>query len=467
MNNLKILFLSIIVLLSVGKAFSFEIVYPKSKEVTINSDKTFFIGNEKPQAELKINGENVNIHPSGGFYHVVKLSGGENSFEISNGEYAEIYKIIKPLKSASAPKIIQKIYDNAEYFETALDNVPLRATPVDFGINRLQHLEKGIILCIVGEYGNFYKVQLAQDYYAWIDKSHVKKTEFCENSPAQILSYTYEEDKVKRSFKIKLSKKVPYILSEARSYDLTGGDYQAYVDGLDLSIFGIENCPDFIYSLHINQIDRFIGYKIFYTGGNELVIEVKNPPKATRFQPLKNYKITLDPGHGGSETGAIGCLGDNEKDINLAIALKLKPLLEKAGAKVFMTRIDDTEVSLSDRVKLSQANDSDIFISIHNNALPDSLADSNRSGTSIYYFYPQSNNIAQQLLKNMTAELSMNNDKVRQESFAVIRNTESLSVLIEVGYMIVPEDNAKLINPEFQQKVAQSILNGLVKYVQK
>lgn len=175
-------------------------------------------------------------------------------------------------------------------------------------------------------------------------------------------------------------------------------------------------------------------------------------------------KITIDPGHGGNEFGAIGCLGDKEKDVNLSISQKLKEKLENAGAKVATTRIDDTAISLTKRVEISQNNKADVFISIHNNALPDFAAKSNRSGSSVYYFYPQSKELANRILDVLTGELCMNNDKVRQESFAVIRNTESPAVLIELGYMINPEDNAKLIDCDFQEKAADAILHGLENY---
>ena len=76
-------------------ANSAEIVYPKSNNVVINSAETFFIGNEKPDKALKINGENVSIHSSGGFWHVVKLDYGENKFVIDNGNDTQIYNITR------------------------------------------------------------------------------------------------------------------------------------------------------------------------------------------------------------------------------------------------------------------------------------------------------------------------------------------------------------------------------------
>ena len=443
-----------------------DIVYPKSNDVKINSAKTFFIGSETSGNPLSINGETVNVHKSGGFYHVVNLNIGKNTFVIDNGNPKEkkTYTIIRPNVKYVSNDAKYIAYDTPKLYKTNTDNVPLRAFPNENGLNRLQHLQNGILLNIIGEQGNYYKVKLARDDYAWIEKKYLSIEDQADYTPAIIQSYEYEETSTYKRFAIKLDKKVPFILSENRIFNVLEQKYEPFAKGLDLTLYNVNDVPENKYELHIINESYLYGYSVDYNDSNELVITVKKLPKISKSYPLKGINITLDPGHGGSEYGAIGCLGDKEKDVNLAIALKTKEALEKAGANVFITRADDSDISLYDRVKYSQEKNSDVFISIHSNALPDSLADSNRSGTSVYYFYPQSNNLARVIQNTMVKNLRMNDDKVRQESFAVIRNHESLSVLIEVGYMIVPEDNAKLIDPEFQTKAANAIVKGLEKY---
>ncbi len=446
----RIILLLVLLCISTISAQAAQIVYPKSDSVVINSDKTFFIGNECPENTLKINNEQVEIHPSGGFFHPVKLQTGENVFTIDNGEEVIIYKITRPEKS-TPPQTKQINYNSPKTFITKSNNVPLRSTPVDSGLNRLQHLEDAIALNIIGEYGNFYKVQLARDDYAWISKNDVKTAENIDNKPAKIQSYIYDELPQKRVFTLKLSKKVPYILSET--------------SGLDLVVYNVDGFYENKYEFHINKTGKPFGYKIYYKNRTELVIEVKNYPNIDKKTPLKGLTITVDPGHGGDEYGAIGCLCDKEKDINLAISLKLRDYLQSTGANVVMTRDEDKEIPLYDRVTISNRANSDIFISIHNNAPPDSSATANPSGTSVYWFYPQSKLLAAKMLETLTCELGTNNDKVRGESFAVIRNTQSPAILIEVGYMTDPEDNSKLITEEFQDKAAQAILHGLENYL--
>lgn len=471
MKNLVYLFALSVILYSNQIAFGANIVYPKAQEVVINSPVTFFVGNENPKLNLNINSEPVEIHPSGGFYHVVKLNIGENIFKISNGKTAQVYKITRPepnLKSSSKTPFIITDYDSPVVFATNSDNVPLRSEPYDGGTNRLQHLEKGIPLNVVGEHKDFYRVQLARDDYVWVGKSFLSKIENYNNSPAKIESFVFDETANVRTFTIKMNKKEPYILSEARSFLPKGADYkqlEPYNTGFDFTLYNVSGYPENKYEFHINRVSAPFGYKTYYKNSKELVIEIKRAPIADKTQPLKDLKIVVDAGHGGDELGAIGCLGDKEKDINLAIAQKLKQLLENSGAKVIMTRDSDIAVSLNDRVKISKDSDADVFVSIHNNAFPDSAAMSKRSGSGVYYFYPQSRKLAEDIQTSLVDELKMNDDKVHQESFAVVRNTDSIAVLVEVGYMINPEDNSKLVNPEFQEQTAKAILHGMEKYI--
>lgn len=466
MKDLKYLIIFSLTLCMCSRVNAANIVYPKTTTAKINSPVTFFIGNEKPDKKLKINGEEVTVHPSGGFYHVVKLNDGNNVFTIDNGNSSETktYTIIKPIIKETENNQEYVPFDNDMTYITIADSVPLRAFANESGQGRLQHLQKGIPLNIIGEQAGYYKTKLARDDYAWIDKKYVFRNDNFDNSPAKILSYDYEENIKDKTFTIKLDKKEPFILSETKTYKVIDNNYETFATGLDLTIYNMTGYPENKYELHISSDSILYGYKAFYNDANELIIKVKKHPKVSRSYPLKGVIITLDPGHGGDEFGAIGCLGDNEKDINLKFALEIKKALEKVGATVYLTRDNDSEIGLYDRVKFSQEKNSDIFISIHQNALPDSQAESMKSGTGVYYFYPQSAQLANTILKVLTKNLSMNNDKVHQESFAVVRNPESLSILVEIGYIINPDDNAKLINHEFHKKTANAFVKALEKY---
>ena len=177
--------------------------------------------------------------------------------------------------------------------------------------------------------------------------------------------------------------------------------------------------------------------------------------------------IFIDPGHGGSELGAVGCLGDKEKDINLQIANKLKTKLSKMGANVYMSRECDGFVSLEDRVKMAKENCTDIFVSIHLNSIPDIKMDIHKNrGTSVYYYNPNSKSLAESVLNSLTSKIKTRDDGVRTASFAVIRPTDYIGILIETAYMTNPLDSMLYKSANFPDETANAIAEGILNYVQ-
>ena len=176
--------------------------------------------------------------------------------------------------------------------------------------------------------------------------------------------------------------------------------------------------------------------------------------------------IVIDAGHGGSEKGALGCLGDMEKNINLKIASELKEQLSLLNATVVMTRECDANVSLDDRVKIAKVNGADLFISVHLNSIPDVKFDTHRHrGTSVYYYNQNSKDLAKIVQKSIVNELGTRNDGVKSASFAVIRPTEYLGVLVEVAYMTNPIDSVLYTKEEFSQNTAKAIADGILNFV--
>lgn len=446
------LYISGILLFCLNQANAAEIVYPKTNNCIIDSPITAFIGNERNAERLTINGQSVKLHSTGAFKHPVKLSYGENTFTIDNGIEKKVYTITRNqyFQANYSQNDKPLFYDVPKIIITENNKTVLRSTPIDKGLNRLQHLQRGIELKAIGEYENFYKVILGRDNIAWVDKSQVKISDETPLSKGEITDFKTFTDENGRVFIFKTQGlRLPYILTET-------------TNGLDLIIYNMNNgkYPYGVYEYSIEHNGKLSGYSSAYNEKNELVIKVNKS-----YQNLKGLTITVDPGHGGIESGATGCLGHKEKDINLKIALKLRDKLQARGAKVIMTRTDDRNVSLNDRVKIANDNNSEIFISIHSNALPDSLLDKDIRGTEVYYFYPQAKKLAKSILNSIVKETGTKDNGVRGESFAVVRNTNAVSVLVETGYIIDPEDNARLINNEFQDNVAKSIVTGLENYL--
>ena len=184
------------------------------------------------------------------------------------------------------------------------------------------------------------------------------------------------------------------------------------------------------------------------------------------MQTLEGLTIAVDPGHGGAEKGAIGCLGDKEKDINLAIANELKNQLQIKGANVIMTRECDGEISLDDRVKLAREHDANIFVSIHLNSIGDIKMDIHKNrGTSVFYYNQNSEGLAKALENSVSKILGTRKDGTKAASFAVIRPTDYIGVLLEVAYMTNPMDSVLYTREDFPNETAKAIVDGILEFV--
>lgn len=189
---------------------------------------------------------------------------------------------------------------------------------------------------------------------------------------------------------------------------------------------------------------------------------------------LKKKTVVIDPGHGGSDTGAIGLNGVREKDVTLAVGLELRQLLAAAGAKVLMTRTTDRDVAfigatdvqeLAARSAIANKAGADLFISLH----ADAFADHAARGSTIYYF-PKTN--ADELLaESIQYQLSQSEglfDRGSQENdFYVLDHTEMPSALVEMAFISNPDEEKLLRSKAFQKKAALGIYKGLLTYFRK
>jgi len=238
-------------------------------------------------------------------------------------------------------------------------------------------------------------------------------------------------------------------------------------------------------------------------------------PRAALLPDLKT--IVIDPGHGGLDVGAKGKFGNLEKTVTLAISLKLKALIEQNMAyRVVLTRDKDIDASLENRSALANNNDAVVFISIHANGsfrtatgaetFYMSLTDLDEETRKLAYlennssqlekriseeakddvkmilwdmaqagYIKQSARLAEAIQSELPAlltiegrpgrSLAVENRGIKQARFKVLTGVACPAVLVEVAFMSNPEEEQKLINGEFQTKVAQALYQGLVNYM--
>ena len=133
-----------------------------------------------------------------------------------------------------------------------------------------------------------------------------------------------------------------------------------------------------------------------------------------------------------------------------------------------MTRECDGNISLNDRVKIAKSNQAEIFVSIHLNSIGDTPFNPNKhKGTSVYYFNRNSKQLAQILEKSVSKGVNTRKDGVRTGSFAVIRPTEYVGVLVETAYMINPHDSVLYNSKDFAENAAKGITEGLLEFISK
>ena len=210
--------------------------------------------------------------------------------------------------------------------------------------------------------------------------------------------------------------------------------------------------------------------------------------------------ITIDPGHGGTEMGAIGMGGLEEKEVTLSISRRLQRLLqERLGLRVVLTRDGDRRLDLDNRAAFANSNKSDLFISVH----ADASTRSNARGSSVYYLsYPSTEadsrqiataqqrpagskdlqfilwhmaqsshlnqsaklaEILQEELVSATGEKKINRG-IKQNSFRVLMGATMPAVLVEVGFISNTEEEKRLKTIDYQEKLAEAIYRGVLRY---
>ncbi len=441
------LILLFVLILGVNQVFAYDLIQPKEKKSIVNTNYAFFYGKAKNTEVISINDEKVPLASNGAFAHSVKLKDGENRIIVRSNFNTQVYKIYKNKRTEPVKAELKEF--EPKVFRVKEDNTPLRSTDIDYGMNRISHLFKDTNILVNGVKGKFYRVYLSKHKTAWIAVDSVEEIASSINTP-KFITMNSETFKNASSHTIEFTEKLPYTIDEDEKEIV----FRVY------NPFASENS---VYTVNIKKPDKYY-YKTVSSNG-VYVFKVNELPKS-ETRTLEGLTIVIDPGHGGSEKGAIGCFGDKEKDVNLSIATELKNILCLMGANVIMTRECDGNISLDDRVQLAKENCANMFVSIHLNSIPDIEMNINKNrGTSVYYYNKNSKNLAEFVEKSLIEGLGTRNDGVRTASFAVIRPTEYVGILVETAYMTNPHDTVLYKSENFAETAAKSIANGILNFV--
>ena len=191
---------------------------------------------------------------------------------------------------------------------------------------------------------------------------------------------------------------------------------------------------------------------------------------ATRYVPTNPNLIVIDPGHGGSDPGAVRG-GLQEKNVALDVAKRVRDILVARGWQVVMTRTDDRDVfapndsahdELQARDDVANSRGARLLLSIHVN----SYVNSGPHGVATYYYKAGDMALAQSVSRRIASELGINNNGVIKDKLYVINHAVMPAALVETAYISNPDDFALLQSSSWRQKMAQAIADGIVDFTE-
>ncbi len=325
----------------------------------------------------------------------------------------------------------------------------------------------GVEALVVGSEGDWYRARLSRTQYAWIEKIAVVPLAQGilppQSRPTTVRTYSHKDDVL---VEIALSGRHPFRVYEddARTlrlqlFGLTSNTDWIRYDFADslIDMASWSQPEEGLYEVKLVLSKDLWGYDTCYEG-NTFYLKIIRPP--VPVGDIRGKTVVLDPGH-ASDPGAIGPTGLTEAEANLNIAKALRDELTKRGAKVVMTREDMHHVALNDRPAIAKLAHADLFVSIHNNALPDGVNPFTNNGVSAYYYHPHSALLAKEIHKEMLAATGMPDFGLYHGNLAVDRPTQYPAVLVECAFIMIPEQEAMLRTDQYCRKVARAVAKGI------
>jgi N-acetylmuramoyl-L-alanine amidase len=363
--------------------------------------------------------------------------------------------------------------------EIATGPINLRTGP-SIGSEKMSYdlfLPQGVKMLKNGRSGEELRVKIAENLSLWTESKNLKELEKSVPAPKNIIGSLHTENKNRSALVFfEILEKIPYRVSiseDLKKVTLTLYGAVSNIDRIHYDPAGdsrIRNIrwkqiEDGALEIECDLKSKVWGTDVRYDGGR-MVVEIIFAPAFK--EGLKGILVAVDPGHspqGGD--GAVSPKGIQEYEVNFQIAKRLKTRLEKAGAKVFLTKDAGEIVPLIERGKRAWERKADIFISIHANALSDGTDYSDRGGFSVYYFQPQSVGLGEAVHAAYRRKFHLQDEGLFYGNLAVCRVTQMPSILTESAYLMLPEEEEILTSPAFQSKVSDAITEGLSQFVRQ
>ncbi len=459
--------------------------WPQKQQLRVNGEKIWLACDAPIGATVSVdfNGETINLKPKStkksdykvlttfsSYYSLPKLAEGETSRIFAAPVYKMSYR--GKTDSKTAPANFTIITEPNNYYARVIkDHIDTYFEPNPReGSDYI--LEKGMVDGVVRLTNKYVKLASGR----WTYRSNVSVFYDLAPSLNEVSSATYKFGERFDYVDIKMSQPVAVSLklkdgilaaqfantAKLPAVTKTGG-------GLIGKVVTESENNRATYKFTFNDFSALHGYYSEKTADGVRIYLKKAVPIVDDAKPLTNMTIMIDPGHGGSDSGALGMMGTkfSEKHINIATSRPLKAELERRGAKVIMTRNDDVFISLQDRLKMSLAEKPDLFVSMHADSIN---ADRNLSaihGFSVHYKREIAARLANAVHDNIVKQLKRYDRKVKVNNFYVVRGTWAPSFLIEAGFVPNAYEFEWLTTEQHQREFAAAIADGIVEFFRR
>ena len=490
-----------------------DVVYPKPDQMLTARDSNFIFGSVgSGDAALVINGHAVPVWPNGAFMAWLPVpTDSAPRYEIFAGNRADTAHLTLPIRVPTAPDttrptrvgdtlnppprpdtiapVIGTLYaalGNRSSTVNDTDRVTIgMPEPRESGQVYKWFLFPGTAVKVTGyrKLGSqeFVRVELDSGDTAWVQRSELAR-DSTSRIPGMFVGDTAPP--ARQIGTVRLAPTADWI---DVVIPMTGPPPPYLVEesdrSLSLLVYGVTNAP--VISMMAEPADPYFnsisstpeGNRVRYTinlnrapygylalwQNGALTFRVRRPPRiADTTNPLRGLTITVDPGHPpGGETGPTRLY---EADATLQVGMRLRDLLTQRGVNVVMTRTTPDPVELGLRPIISRRANAHAFVSIHLNAEPDGVNPFVTNGSMTLYFWPQSVPLASATQAALLAELGLHDKGVQFQNIAVARGTWMPSILTEGAYGIMPDQEAAMRTPQYQDAYATAIVRGLESY---
>lgn len=446
---------------------------------TVYSPEATIVAVTDPGASLSVQGADVKVFKTGSAAAKVELAPGANDIKVMASAAGKSTEKTVPVFYSTEPRSVkveqpteEVVFKSSRVVETTPGAYLQYGNGDDrLGGSKMGFIDEGIRLQALGRKGSLLHVALGQNRTAYIPAEYTREvSENVDLAPVNTGSWSVTNDGRNDRVSVALPRRLAYqymtgIDPSEIVVDIFGAmDNSNWITQrtLDLGIIDyvdFRQTSDDVYRVIIRLKDKYQwGFHVAYEGNN-LMIDVRHRPASLA---LKDLVIGLDAGHGGQYPGAISPSGLVEKEVNLDIVNHVADMLHARGARVVMTRTDDSGPSMADRKKTWRDAQVDLAVSVHNNAGCSPLSS---PGTAVLYKHtfcrPMAVCMTRRLLETGLPLFGV----VQNFNFSLNAPTEFPEVLVEGMFMSSLEEEEKLADPAFRKKVAAKIVAAIEDYL--